>query len=94
MRRSLSALASLAVALTGTFLSGAAYATYVAGSTDRPTVGDIRTVKRLGGIPPCREEDGSGQVGACYWNDGTGDAVVLVPVGPNRDKRAVILVNR
>lgn len=60
----------------------------------RPTTGHIRIVKSLGGIPPCREEDGSGQVGVCYWNDGTGDAIVNVPVGPNRDKRPVILVNR
>jgi hypothetical protein len=55
-------------------------------------------IRANGGIPPCKEEDGSGQPGKCYWDaahrgDGNGHPAVLVPVPghPGADKTVVWL---
>lgn len=48
-------------------------------------------IRDHGGIPPCTHEDGAGQPGKCYWSDGRGNPVVLVPTMPGHDKRVVSL---
>ncbi len=58
-----------------------------------------RYIRDNGGIPPCTEEDGSGQPGPCYWDSRVrgnrkGDVIVLMPNPGGVDKRVVILINR
>lgn len=78
---------------------GLAIAQNAEADADRPTNSEIAKVRALGGIPPCKWEDGSGQNGICWWdsrNRGNrdGDVVVLVPVKGADDKKVVVLINR
>jgi hypothetical protein len=69
---------------------GAVIATGLTGSwgvpIDWPTVSANKYIRAHGGIPPCTQEDGSGQPKPCYWNaqvqgNGTGRSFVIVPDG-------------
>mgnify|MGYP001584301716 CR=1 FL=1 len=69
--------------------------------SDRATDRLIRAIKRAGGVPPCKWEDGYGQTGACVWDGatfgngaGNPDVIAWVPSGVNAQKRPVVLINR
>jgi len=79
--------------------TGTVVATVVAPDSDAVSQTTINQyIRANGGIPPCKEEDGSGQPGKCYWDaahrgDGNGHPAVLVPVPghPGADKTVVWL---
>ena len=53
-----------------------------------PSSADIIKVRELGGIPPCKHEDGSRQGSICYWNGqlrGNGDGYSYLAVPDGRD---------
>lgn len=91
MRRIIAPALVLAALLTGGNL-------FAASADTSPTISqDIRTVRALDGIPPCKYEDGSGQRGACVWLDSRdgkieGNHVLNVPNG--KDKRAILFPSR
>lgn len=76
--------------------AGLGMGTIIANSTSADAIGQVainKFIRANGGIAPCTEEDGSGQPGMCFYDDGD-DAVVNVPTAPGKDKRTVILINR
>lgn len=95
IRRAVLAVVALAVGVG----VGVAVSTVTAPDSDAVTQTMInRYIRANGGIPPCKEEDGSGQPGLCYWDaahrgDGNGHSAVLVPVPghPGEDKIVVWL---
>jgi hypothetical protein len=87
-RAVLAVIAAVAGITVGTIGAGMTEA----GAVSQATIN--RYIRDNGGIPPCKEEDGSGQPGMCFWDDGSGDAIVLVPTKPGQDKRVVVLINR
>jgi hypothetical protein len=99
-RRLIAKRAALAVisAVIG-FGTAALVNTAMAPDSDAVTQTTINQyIRANGGIPPCKEEDGSGQPGKCYWDaahrgDGNGHPAVLVPVPghPGADKTVVWL---
>lgn len=54
-----------------------------------------KQIRAWGGIPPCKWEDGSGQVLPCYWNaklgDGNGDSFIAVSNGKGNDPKYIYL---
>jgi hypothetical protein len=87
------ALAAAAGVATGTILSEPPSASAIS------QVQVNRYIRDNGGIPPCTEEDGSGQPGPCYWDSRVrgnrkGDVIVLMPNPGGVDKRVVVLINR
>lgn len=60
-----------------------------------PTTAHTRqaTPNKHRGIPPCREEDGSGQRAMCVWDDGRGNVIVNIS-RKGTDDRTVVLIDR
>lgn len=89
---------TIALILTGMFAATLGGGVALA-SIQNPTSAEIIKVRELGGIPPCKHEDGSGQRGICWFDsrvrgNGDGDVIVLVPAKGQDDKRVVVLINR
>lgn len=55
------------------------------------TPAENQMIRDLGGIPPCKWEDGSGQPGMCYFVDDSKVHLINVPTTPGADKRSVII---
>lgn len=80
-----------AVGILGAMLGGGVAIVQNAPEADAVTQAAInRYIRSEGGIPPCTDEDGSGQPGPCYWNakvqgNGDGWSFVAMPDGKDKD---------